>query len=284
MAGRWIRLDLSWSESYWLSELPPASRLSWVELLCYVKAFGTQGRVKRMQPKRAGQRWSVPTNYVTKMEEAAVKDGALAIEGSEWVVTNWHSYQEPSTERVRKHRASKGISGNETERNIGERDETKETKGTHTLTLTETLTDTLTDKEHTAVAVRANGGSIAERVGKVVDHAEGQATAATTRADLAFVVFTYWAARTSANPKRTKWDSKRKTRLVARLKENEDDISELLCVVDGALTDDFHKGENDRGRPFLQIQTIFRDREMVEKLATLSPHHGKDTHPFLAAP
>ena len=68
---------------------------------------------------------------------------------------------------------------------------------------------------------------------------------------------------------------------MARLKENQDDVCELLCVVDGALKDDFHSGNNTRNRPFLQIQTIFRDRELVEKLSVLSPHHGANIHPFM---
>ncbi len=276
MGSRWIRLGLSWSESYWLVDLPPESRLAWVELLCYVKAFGTQGRTKRMRPDRAGGQWGIPLDSVAAMERAAIKDGALTVEGSDWVVTNWHSYQEPSTKRVREHRARgavKGESADETQRNKWNRGNTD----------VDVDVDVDVDEKntHTAVVLK-DGNFVADRVDQVLAHTETQATKAESRAELARVVFTYWAARTQANPKRTKWDDKRRTRLVARLKENQDDVAELLCVVDGALNDDFLKGDNDRGRPFLQIQTIFRDREMVEKLATLSPHFGKDIHPFMA--
>ena len=141
-------------------------------------------------------------------------------------------------------------------------------------------------KKEVAVAVAVNKtkdeGIVAERIGLVLSHTEAQSTKAERRSEFARLVFTYWAARLGKDPKRTKWDEKRKTRLKARLEENQDDICELLCVVDGALNDDFHNSSN--GRKYLQIQTIFRDREMVEKLSVLSPHYGKDIHPFMAAP
>ena len=144
------------------------------------------------------------------------------------------------------------------------------------------------DEEVVAVAVAVNktkdGGIVAERIGLVLSHTEAQSSKAERRSEFARLVFTYWAARLGKDPKRTKWDEKRRSRLTARLKENNDDICELLCVVDGAINDDFHAGRNDRERPFQQIQTIFKDREMVEKLSVLSPHYGKDIHPFMAAP
>ena len=289
MTSRWIRLDTTWSYSKWMADLHFGSRLAWVELLCYTKSHGVGGRVKALPVPVAETMWRIynddsplvgaPTDYrepnlIPDMLSAAIEDGALQIDGPYWIVSNWAKYQrDVSTDRVREHRERK-----ETHETVSNEVERKETA-----TETETGTETGTKNTHTAVVLK-DGNFVADCVDQVLAHTETQATKAEYRAELARVVFMYWAARTQANPKRTKWDDKRRTRLVARLKENQDDIAELLCVVDGALNDDFHKGDNDRGRPFLQIQTIFRDREMVEKLATLSPHYGKDIHPFMAPP
>jgi chorismate mutase len=79
------------------------------------------------------------------------------------------------------------------------------------------------------------------------------------------ILFAYWAAKTSRNGN-VFYDEKRESRLVSRLRENDDNLSELLFVVDGALKDDFLAGR-ETGKKQLRIETIFRDRSQVERLS-----------------
>jgi len=118
---------------------------------------------------------------------------------------------------------------------------------------------------------------------QVTEHTDRRKAQERARAAAAQVVFRYWAERVGKDPKRTVFDAKRRTRLMARLKENHDNVAELLSVVDAAVTDEFHMGNNDRGTQFLEIQTLFRDRESVEKLAPKGPHYDKPVHPYMQA-
>lgn len=86
---------------------------------------------------------------------------------------------------------------------------------------------------------------------------------------MAEVVFAYWAAR-MGHPKAI-LDQKRERKIVHRLKENHGDLGELLYVVDGARKDDWLMGRDPRSQKvFDGIETLFRDREQVERLANLS--------------
>lgn len=93
------------------------------------------------------------------------------------------------------------------------------------------------------------------------------------------VVFSYWQSR--MQKPRAILDAKRFHRLSSRLRENGGDVSELLHVVDGALRDEWLMGRDPRaGRKYDGIETIFRDREQVERLFELAPHKNHE-HPFL---
>jgi hypothetical protein len=92
-------------------------------------------------------------------------------------------------------------------------------------------------------------------------------------------IFAYWAAKTAHT--NALLDAKRATRLRRRLEENKDDVNEMCFVVDGLFKDRHLMGENDRNRRYDGIETIFRDREMVERLAELGGYeHGK-VHRFV---
>jgi hypothetical protein len=92
-------------------------------------------------------------------------------------------------------------------------------------------------------------------------------------------IFAYWAARTAHT--NALLDTKRATRLRRRLEENNDDVNEMCFVVDGLFKDRHLMGENDRNRRYDGIETIFRDREIVERLAELGGYeHGK-VHRFV---
>ena len=148
MSSRWIRLDTTWDQSEWMEDLTPAQRLVWVGLLCYCKAHGHDGQVRRLAPGIFASRYvtGVTRNDVTVLEEAAITGGALAIQDGEWVITGWMRYQgDPSaSDRMKRYRASQSRLSplrNERERNVTER------RVTPTETETETIPPTSSDEE-----------------------------------------------------------------------------------------------------------------------------------------
>lgn len=80
------------------------------------------------------------------------------------------------------------------------------------------------------------------------------------------MIFSYWAAKTGHE--RSIFDAKRERQIIKMLEMNGGDVSELLYVVDGALRDDTIQGKrSDSTRKYDGIETIFRDRAQVERLA-----------------
>jgi len=104
--NRYIRVDTMWSSSDWLAVLSAEARLVWIELLCYTKNAGRDGKVKALNPIVAGRMWSLGEESVRQLLLAAEKHGAIRIEGQNWVVAKWPEYQSDSTaaERKRKQR------------------------------------------------------------------------------------------------------------------------------------------------------------------------------------
>lgn len=98
---------------------------------------------------------------------------------------------------------------------------------------------------------------------------------------LAEVVFAYWAAK--LHHPGAILDAKREKRILARLRESRGDWGLLCFAVDGALRDDFLMGRDDRaGRKYDGIETVFRDRAQVERLAELCPKfQAGDLHPLV---
>ena len=77
-------------------------------------------------------------------------------------------------------------------------------------------------------------------------------------------------------------DEKRRKRLMARLREFEGDPTPLLYAADGAKRDDFLSGRDPKApRCYLDISTVYRDREQVERLRDLVPQRA-ERHPVLA--
>lgn len=91
------------------------------------------------------------------------------------------------------------------------------------------------------------------------------------------VIFAYWASRMGHPLARL--DLKREARIKARLAENDNDVNELLFVVDGARKDDHLMGKKD-GKKYDGIDTIFRDRGQVERLAELGGFKPDAAHPM----
>lgn len=107
MGRRWIRLDVGWDDSDWLAALKPEEQLAWIKLLCYTKLAGHGGRVDALGTFAAGKKWGVAPRAVATMLDAAKRDAALHVEGDEWVIVNWSTYQQPdltAAERKRRQR------------------------------------------------------------------------------------------------------------------------------------------------------------------------------------
>ena len=66
---------------------------------------------------------------------------------------------------------------------------------------------------------------------------------------------------------------------VARLRENGDDIAELLHASDAMRDDPFHNGDNDRGKKYLSPSLLFRNREKL--LNHAEKYAGDREHPAL---
>lgn len=95
------------------------------------------------------------------------------------------------------------------------------------------------------------------------------------------VIFAYWAAR--LHHPQALLDKKRERRLLARLRESGGDWGLLCYAVDGALSDDWLMGRDVQSqRRYDGIETIFRDRAQVERLAEMCPHYNRgDPHPLV---
>ena len=66
---------------------------------------------------------------------------------------------------------------------------------------------------------------------------------------------------------------------VARLRENGDDVAELLWASDGMVASPHNQGDNDRGKKYLSASLLFRNREKVTLHA--DRYAGDREHPAL---
>lgn len=105
--ARWIRLDTTFDSSEWLFVLSPESQLAWVKMLCYVKEAGTAGKAKRLSHIVAAKRWSLGSESVEKLEQAAITHGAVKIVGDSWLVVKWDQYQTTDTTNAERQRRFK---------------------------------------------------------------------------------------------------------------------------------------------------------------------------------
>lgn len=133
-AARWFRVNTTWSQSEWLADLPPASRLAWIELLGYVKAHGYDGKARAVSPSVFGRMYGIPAKDVQALLDAALADGALRADDGSWTITGWTAHQGDPTgaQRVRRYR----------ERKEKEAQVTDVTRYDRVVTATETETET----------------------------------------------------------------------------------------------------------------------------------------------
>jgi hypothetical protein len=84
-------------------------------------------------------------------------------------------------------------------------------------------------------------------------------------------LFGYWAHRLGHG--QALFDPQREARILKRLDEADGKPRDLLFAIDGALKDPYLMGRDPRteGKRYDGVQTIFRDRAQVERLAGLCP-------------
>lgn len=102
--NRYVKLNANWMDSEWLIVLSAEARLAWVQLLCYVKAYGIGGRVKSKSPAVFAKQNFLGEESVEQMLRAAKADSALEIEEGEWVLTGWSQHQGDATNADRQKR------------------------------------------------------------------------------------------------------------------------------------------------------------------------------------
>lgn len=113
---RWLRLNADWEDSPWLDELQDgAASGCWPRVLSHAKRNGVREgsrcRVKSLDVGVASRKWHVSRETVQALLNAAVIDGALEIEGADWLIVNWETYQPrdaTAAARMKKHRVTDG--------------------------------------------------------------------------------------------------------------------------------------------------------------------------------
>lgn len=159
---RWLRLDCSWSKNDWVGDLEPESRLAWIELLCYVKAYGSYGAVKRTPPHRFAAANGLSEESVKQMEDAAIESGALVSSDGTWQVAKWNQYQEDATAAQRKAR-QRAKTGHDCHGSHGDARDVTDVTTTKTITKTDIKSSyaTLDNKLSTKCAPAREGGTFA---------------------------------------------------------------------------------------------------------------------------
>lgn len=101
MAERYVKLNLTWGDSEWLSLLSDGARLAWVFVLVHVKATGIGGRAKSISSEMFARKFYLNVKDVDQLLIAAQKDGALVVEDGEWIITKWKKHQGDETNAKR---------------------------------------------------------------------------------------------------------------------------------------------------------------------------------------
>jgi hypothetical protein len=126
----------------------------------------------------------------------------------------------------------------------------------------------------TLPAIRAQ---LAQVLDEVAQGTRTRITREQQRRLLAGIVVGYWMAK--FNHPKALVDDKRERVIVARLRENGDNLGELLFAFDGAAKDQYVNGEKD-GTKHDDIEFLLRNRGNVERFANLSKRYrAGEPHP-----
>lgn len=78
-----------------------------------------------------------------------------------------------------------------------------------------------------------------------------------------FEIFSYWCEAMNKSPSTSKLTPKRDKAVKARLKEGYT-VEQIKLAIDGCANDKFSMGQNDRGKPFNDLELICRDGVKLE--------------------
>jgi hypothetical protein len=243
-AGRWFRVNTTWSQSDWIATLSPGARLAWIELLSHIKAHGYDGRLRGVTRYTVSRLYNIPIEDVSALFDAAVGHGAMAIVDGEVVIAKWGEYQGDPTgaQRVRKHREK-------------EKDVTPVTRNDRVVTATETETSTNKDSNESS---------------------SGSDKPNTDRAKIK-QVFEYW--RTRCGHEGATLTADRRDKIKARLKKYTPE--QLEQAIEGARASPFHQGENPQRTRYDWIETIFKNDSTAEKLMLAAQNGHRNGKPVV---
>lgn len=127
-----------------------------------------------------------------------------------------------------------------------------------------------------AIKGRRTYAAIIERLGSVMDEVARGARTRVAQEQLrrlqAETVFAYWMKK--YNHDRAIMDDKRERIIVARLDENQGDVSEILYALDGATRDPWVMGKTDRStHPNDGVEYLLANRARVEQFANMAKHY-----------
>lgn len=142
----------------------------------------------------------------------------------------------------------------------------------------------MTDEEPGTAIVKRSATDIVEHLRADLSAAHSEAKAAKAkvkmRRAMAGLVFAYWTAK--YDHPRALLDQARERRIMQRLEECQDKVSDLLWALDGARKDKWVMGEDRHSdRKYDGIEVILRDRSQVEKFAEKTKGFREDKdHPM----
>ncbi len=107
--NRYMKLNLGWADSDWVSEMSDGGKLAWVFLIGYCKSLGIGGRVKAISVTSFARRHFISESSAKEGLTKALEHGAITAEDDLWVFPTWRKHQgdETGTERQRRYRNRK---------------------------------------------------------------------------------------------------------------------------------------------------------------------------------
>lgn len=107
-------------------------------------------------------------------------------------------------------------------------------------------------------------------------HKETHVESADSTAGLVEAIFSYWQER--LDHPNTKLTPERRRRVEARLRDKYT-VEQIKQGIDGCASSPFNRGENDRGRPFDDLELICRNGSKLESfIALVTPRNGNGHH------
>ena len=269
----------------WITMLAKANRNG--DVLASVPGLADAARVSLDQCVEALARLSAPDVWSRTKEHEGRR--IIEVDGG-WRLLNYPKYRElrdaderrmQTREAVRRHRAKEKANPiTVSTSKHGKPRKAQAEAEAEAEADTETTTTHVEPSGSTSVVKRATVGEIQAHLAQVLADVQAgtqQRLRATEVRELqAELVFAYWAAKLDHHGARL--DKKRLNRLTARLRENEGDVHELLFVVDGVLRDPHLLGQNQTATKYDGIETVFRDRGQVERLAALAHYAPGQQH------